>query len=97
MGPRTAPGTKRHGIRLAAVVATLAGLGMANAVTAAPAAAACNSTEIWVEVDGDRTNAPTNGCLGLTEWVLLLCRNVDGGLPEALVVSIEVCVAIPPN
>lgn len=78
------------------VVTALLAVGMVAG--AEPAAADCTSTTIYVELDGDRINSPTNGCVGPTDWVLLLCTSHEISNPDdSVVIGGGACVAIPPN
>lgn len=63
-------------------------------VNPAPASADCNSTEIWIEVLGNRHDAPTNGCIGPTDWLFIVCDGGDTGSGH-VVVGAEICLASP--
>lgn len=82
--------------KLASVVAaTLLASGLL-ALNASPAAAACNSTEAYVTVLGDRYAAPTNGCVGPSNWGPFYCNKQTTELiGENVIVESDVCIALP--
>lgn len=80
---------------IAVLAATLLAAGIL-AWNPAPAAAACNSTEVYVKVLGDRYNSPTNGCLGPSDWGLFACDYGETQvLNHTVVVGTGVCFALP--
>lgn len=82
--------------KLASVVAaTLLASGLL-AWNASPAAAACNSTEVYVTVVGSRHGAPTNGCVGPSDWGLFYCDEQNTELiNENVIVEADMCIALP--
>lgn len=80
------------------VIATVLAAGVVIAGSVPATAAGCTSTTTYVELYGHRVNSPTDGCVGPTDWVLLVCTSREISNPDdSIVIGSGACVAIPPN